>query len=303
MFAHLTKRTVIGACALLALGACATTTGAQDYGTGPALYVARDADSTMYLYGTIHLRRAGEPWGGAHVDAALNEAETVWTETEINAAAEANAQQAALRLGMAPADQPLSSWLTEDEQARLSALYTRLGLPAGALEPMRPWLASLTLSVIPMLQAGFDPQAGVDRAISAWTQANGREARWFETAEQQIGFFAGLSDEAQKEMLIYSIDEAESAGELVEAMTAAWETGDMQTLEALVIGEMRGDFPEAYEAMFTRRNAAWVDVLTQELAGSGVDFVAVGAGHLVGPESVIEMLRARGVTVERIPAR
>ncbi len=302
MLAHLTKRAAIGVCALLALGACATTPAREGYGSAPALYVARDHDSTLYLYGTIHLRRAGEPWGAPHVEAALNEADTVWTETEISSEAEARAQGVALRLGMAPSDRPLSSWLTEEEQARLAALNERLGLPPAALEPMRPWLASLTLSIIPMLQAGYDPQAGVDRAIAAWTQTNGREARWFETAEEQIGFFAGLSDEAAREMLIYSINEAEGARELVDAMSSAWEVGDMETLEGLIINEMREDFPEAYEALFTRRNAAWVEVLMQEMQGSGVDFVAVGAGHLVGAESVIEMLRARGVSVERVPA-
>lgn len=302
MLACLSKNTALAVCALFALGACATAPAKEDYGSAPALYVARDADSTLYLYGTIHVRRAGEPWGGPHVEAALNEAQTVWTETEISSQAEARAQAVALQLGLAPSDRPLSSWLSEDEQTRLAALSTQLGLPAGALEPMRPWLASLTLSLIPMLQAGYDPQAGVDRAIAAWAQANGREARWFETPEEQIGFFARLSDEAQREMLVYSIDEAQSAGELVDALTRAWEQGDVGAMEAMMVTEMREDFPEAYEAIFTRRNAAWVEVLMQELAGSGVDFVAVGAGHLVGDESVLEMLRARGVTVERVPA-
>lgn len=303
MFAHLTKRAALAACALLALGACVLRPTAQDYGQGPALFVARDADSTIYLYGTIHLRRPGEAWGGAHVEDALNHSQRVWTEVDMSPESEARGGQEALRLGRAPDDRPLSSWLTADELARLNAVGGRLGLPEGALEPLRPWLAALTLSVIPMLQGGYDPQAGVDRAIAAWAAEHGRTHRWFETSEEQMGFFAGLSDEAQREMLVQAIDEAGSTAEMVAELSGAWERGDLNALTAQMIADMPAQYPESYEAIFTRRNAAWVEVLLKEMEGEGVDFVAVGVGHLVGDDSVIEMLRARGVRVERIRAR
>lgn len=301
MFASLKTRAAAAAlCAGLLVSACATAPPQHDdsVGAAPALFVARDADSTIYLYGTVHLRRSGEPWGGPHVEAALAEAEEVWTETDVSPTAEAQAQSIAMRLGMGA--QPLSSTLTPEQQARLAAVTERLGLPAGALEPMRPWMAALTLTVIPIIRAGYDPQAGVDRAVVAWARANGRSLRWFETAEEQIGFFSNLSEEAQREMLLYAIDEAEGGAALIDELSAAWERGDLTALEARIVEEVRADYPEAYESLFVRRNEAWVEVLMQELDGSGVDFVAVGAGHLVGSDSVVAMLRARGVQVERV---
>lgn len=284
--------------AAAALLAFASTASAQESVT-PALYVARDADSTIYLYGTIHLRRTGEPWGAPYVEAALNEAQEIWTETDISAAGEAEAQGLALQRGLAPPGRPLSSWLSADEQARLNAVTGRLGLQTGQLEPLQPWLAGLTLAVLPMMQNGYDPQSGVDRAVVAWANANGRETRWFESTAEQIGFFADMTPELQTQFLMSAVDDAERASEMVDVMSSAWERGDLSVLDALV-EEMRRDYPDIHHALLTRRNEAWVETLVQEMEGSGVDFVAVGAGHLGAPDGVVALLQARGVSVERV---
>lgn len=296
------KRLALAASAALAIG-CATPPASQAddlVGAAPALFVARDEDSTLYLYGTIHLRRAGEPWGGPHIEAALEQSEEIWTEVEMAPGYEARAQQLAMQHGMAPPDQPLSSWLEASDQRRLAALTERLGMPAGAFEPLRPWLASLTLSILPVMQAGYDPQAGVDQAINTWGRANGRTMRGFESLEQQIGFFAGLDDDTQRQMLLSSLEGAERSVEMVDAMTTAWDGGDVAALESSVIAEIRDNYPAFYTRFIVDRNNAWMTVLTQELGGAGVDFVAVGAGHIVGEDGLVAQLRARGVHVERV---
>lgn len=269
-------------------------------GEHPALFVVRDDDSTMYLYGTVHVRPQGSPWGGPNAEAALAESEEVWTEIEISPRADAQAQALVLEHGVAPADRPLSSWLTEDENARLNALVANLGVPPAMIESMKPWLASLTLSVLPIVQAGYDPNAGVDRAIDAAAEAQGKTMRALETVEEQIGFLSGFSEEIQHAMLIDAIDNAEQGAELIDGMSQAWERGDMQTLEALVVDQTRADYPELYQVIFVDRNNAWMETLTAELEGSGVDFVAVGAGHLIGEDGLVEQMRARGYTVERV---
>lgn len=269
---------------------------------GPALFVARDSDSTIYLYGTIHLRRAGEPWGSPAVETALAQSEEIWTELEISPQFDARAQQLAMQYGLAPAGRPLSSWLTPEQTARLSATALRLGLQPRQLESLRPWLAALTLTLVPMTRAGYDPNAGVDRAIDAYGDANGKRMRALETAEEQIGFFANLSDEMQRQMLIEAIDEAERGAAVLDQMSAAWEQGDLVALETLLNEQMRNEYPETYAVLITRRNDAWVARLMQEMDGAGVDFVAVGAAHLIGEEGLVEQLRARGVAVERVGA-
>jgi uncharacterized protein YbaP (TraB family) len=248
----------------------------------------------------VHVRPRGTDWGDADVRSALASADEIWTEIEISPEGDARAQTLAAQLGRAPADRPLSSWLTTDENARLDALAQRLGLQRAYLEPMQPWMAGLTLSLVPIMQAGYDPESGIDRAIDAYGDANGKTMRSFETIDQQLGLFAGMSDETQRAFLREAIDEAEAGPAMIRDMTTAWEHGDLAALERDVVDDTRNEYPDVYEALFVRRNNAWMDVLVRELQGSGVDFVAVGAGHLLGPDGLVQQLRARGYRVERV---
>lgn len=288
--------------AALTISACASAREATDT-IHPALFVARDADSTIYLFGTVHVRRPGAAWGGPEAQAALAEADELWTELEMNAEADARAAQDVARLGIAAADKPLSSYLSEAQNARLTAALATLGAPPNAVEHMRPWFAGLMLSIMPIMRAGYDPNAGVDRQIDAAADAAGKRARWFETSAQQLAFFNDLSDDLQVEMLMEAVDASgESAAELAN-METAWERGDLRTLERAVIDETRATYPELYDVLFVRRNRAWTNTLMQEMEGSGVDFVAVGAGHLLGDDGLVEMLRDRGVRVTRVRAQ
>lgn len=285
--------------AALVASACAQ---AQPPAFDPALYVVRDADSTLYLYGTVHVRPRGADWGDEDVRAALAESEEIWTELIMSPESEAEAAALFQRFGAAPGDRPLSSWLSAEENARLDATAARLSIPRAALEPMQPWLAALTLSLTPIIRAGYDPNSGVDRAVDAFGDAHGKTMRAFETNEFQLGMLAGLSPELQREMLLEAIDEADQGAVLFEQMTRAWERGDLEALEAVVIDDTRDNYPELYQALFVQRNNAWMTVLMREMEGSGVDFVAVGAGHLIGADGLIEQFRARGYAVERVGA-
>lgn len=268
----------------------------------PALFAVRDADSTLYLFGTVHVRPAGAPWGGPEARAALAASRDVWTEIEISPEADAQTRALALSLGFAPADHPLSGWLTRGQQRRLGVLEQRFGLPAPALDRMHPWLAALTLSEAPIQQAGFDPESGVDRAVSAEARAQGRRLHTFETGEQQLHFLAGLSADAQRQMLLDALDEADHGPAELQRLSRAWERGDLRTVERLVVTDTERRYPELYDVLFRRRNAAWVATLAHEMDGAGVEFIAVGAGHLVGGEGLVAQLRARGYRVERVAA-
>lgn len=286
--------------ALSAVGAAAEEARAP---LRPALFLAQDSDSKIYLFGTVHVRRPGAGWGGPEAVAALAEAEEFWTELEMSPQADARAAADAVRLGMALPGRPLSSYLSPDQHRRLQAALEAQGAPSNALEHMRPWFAGLMLSLMPVMRAGYDPDAGVDRQIDAAADAQGKRARWFETGAEQLAFFEGLSERVQVAMLMEAVDaSSHSAAELGE-LERAWERGDLRTLERAVVDETRQHYPELYEILFVRRNRAWVEALMQEMEGEGVDFVAVGAGHLLGRDGLVEMLRARGVKVTRVRAR
>ena len=292
------RGTLLGIVVAAALTACATEKPATD--AAPPLFVALDTDSTIYLFGTVHLRQGDSDWSDPQVEAALNRATDIWTEVDTSPQSQARGQAAAAQLGAAQAGQPLSSWLDTDGQARLGAMEQRLGLPAGNLEQMRPWLASLTLTLVPMMRAGDDPQAGVDREVVAWGVAHGRTMHAFETAEQQVRMFADQPPAAQRGMLLDAIAHGGEGPARGAALSAAWRQGDLRQVEALTIAELHQKYPAFYQSLYAGRNRAWTDVLMHELQGSGVAFVAVGVGHLVGPDGLVAQLRAQDVHVERV---
>lgn len=293
-------RHLLAAFAALALAGCATGAAEPEFPPGPALFVARDANSTMYLFGTLHIRRPNTAWGGARAQAGLAETQEIWTELEISPETDAQTQSLALRYGMAESGRPLSSYFSAEEYARINAAGQRFGVPPQMLEVMRPWIVGVSFSVLPMTEAGYDPAAGADRAIDAYGDAHGKTMRSFETAEAQIRMLAGMSDDVQRQMVMEAVAEVEKGSGEMDEMATAWEAGDLATLERLVVTEMRDEYPEVYQMLLVERNDAWLETLSHELEGSGVDFVAVGAAHMLGPDGLVAQLRRRGYTVERV---
>lgn len=295
------RRIVLAFAFLVALSACAAKR--EEAATAPqpqpALWAVRDADSTLYLYGTIHMRKQGAAWGGPAAEKALAEAAEVWTEVEIDPARDAELAPVVARYGL-DGSRTLSSQLSPARAKQLRDVAASLGLPMATVEQMRPWYAGLTFSILPMMRAGYDPAAGVDRNVDRVAEAAGKRMRWFETGEEQIRFLAGFDDALQVEMLEDTLDEVAKGPAVLERMERAWEVGDDRTLANEMVAELARDFPELYDVILKRRNAAWVEVLSREMAGAGVDFVAVGAAHLVGPDSVQAMMQARGFRVERV---
>lgn len=305
--ARLCRRTLTGAA--LAFSFVGPSTAAQDaaiaesapavqQAADPAMWVIRDEDSTIYLFGTVHLLRPEIAWRSDKIDAALAEADEVWLEI-----ADLDDQAAALPLiqqyGLAAPDQPLSSLLTEAEQAQLDQAARMIGASAAAMDPLRPWLAGLQVSVAAIVHAGYSPDSGVDPKIKAAAVAAGKPVRGLETMEQQFGFFANLSQDTQLDFLRYALDTYEEAPEELDRMVAAWAVGDMGVLEEVAIDEMKAEWGELYDVILVRRNADWTGQIARMLEGSGTHFIAVGAAHLAGEDSVQNMLEQRGVTVER----
>lgn len=267
-------------------------------GSGPALWVVKDEDSTLYLFGTVHVLKPDTPWGTARVDQAFASADEYWFEI-----ADLNNQDGVLPLiqakGISP-DRPLSSLLTAEEMADLDAAARTVGASAAQLEPLRPWLASLQLALASITKAGYVPANGGDQILHARAAATGKPIKGFETAPQQIGFIADMSEEAQLAMLRSGLKEFDQADAMLGRMVSAWATGDVDGLDALIGQEMKAESPEMYAVMLTRRNQAWADRIQTLLAGSGTAFISVGAGPLAGADSLQAQLEQRGVRAERL---
>ncbi|MCR5878700.1 TraB/GumN family protein [Phenylobacterium sp. J367] len=261
----------------------------------PALWTIRDHDSTIYLFGTVHVLRPGTEWRSAKVAKAMADSRELTIEV-LDADNVAAAQPLIARLGLDP-QRPLSGKLPEPDRPRLAAAAKAMGLPEGALEPMRPWLAALTLAVTPMIQAGYDPKSGVETVLTAEAKAAGKPITALETLEQQLRFFADMPNDVEVDLLRATLDDVADGPAQLDRMVTAWAAGDLVNLEKEFVEETRRDYPHMYATVVVGRNEDWARQLKAKLEGSGVSFVAVGAGHLVGPDSVQAQLEKLGVRV------
>lgn len=266
-------------------------------GQGPALWTITDADSTLYLFGTVHVLRPDTPWGSAKVDAAFDASQSVIFEIS-NPDDQAAIAPLIQQYGLSP-DRPLSSLLTADELADLDAAAKTIGAGAAQLDPLRPWLVALSLSIAPVLKAGYDPQSGVEPILKARAEAAGKAVGELETIDKQVGILAGLSEETQLAFLRATLDAFDEATTELDALVEAWATGDVEGIDRLGVVQIREASEEVYQALLVRRNTDWADQIQTLLAGSGTTFIAVGSAHLAGDDSVQEILEDRGVMVTR----
>lgn len=270
----------------------------QAPGAGPALWVIKDADSTLYLFGTVHVLRPTTAWGSARVDAAFDSASEVYLEIsnpDDQAAVVPLIQQYGLSL-----DRPLSSRLTAEELADLNAAAQSMGASAAQFEPMKPWLVALTLSVAPLVKAGYDPKSGVELILRARALAAGKPVKGLETIDEQIRILAGLSDDTQVAFLRSTLDAFDDATIELDGLVEAWAAGDVIKIKELGIDDLRDESEEVYDALLVNRNTNWAGQIQGLLEGSGTTFIAVGAAHLAGEDSVQAILAKRGVEVERV---
>ena len=289
------RHAVLALLAALALALLPTPTLAK-----PALWVVKDADTTLYLFGTIHLLPKDADWHYDALDHALAQSDALVVEiTDDNPA---NMTALVLRLGI-DAAHPLSSLLSSGDFHRLELAARKAGLPGTtALNVMRPWLATLTLTLAPLTKAGLDPARGVDRQLRDMMTKAGKPVRALETAEQQIHFLADMPTAMQLDMLRQTVREADHASIELQALLDAWQAGDDAAIARLENDLMKRETPALYQRLLVQRNAAWAGRIKAMLDTPGTVFIAVGAAHLAGPDSVQAQLEKLGISSTRVPA-
>lgn len=264
----------------------------------PALWVVKHADSTIYLFGTVHLLPDDTAWRYPALDQALARSQTLYIElTDDN---QANMAALVLRYGLDPAH-PLSSLLDPAQRLQLQRAAEQADVPGGmqTLSMMRPWLAALTLTTAPLLKAGLDPQHGVDKQLQALMLAAGKPVLGLETADQQIHFLADMSDTMQLAFLQATLkDVGKGSSELTELIDA-WKAGDTGRIARIEDEDLRQQAPALYQRLLVQRNQAWATKIAAMLQQPGTTFIAVGAAHLAGPDSVQAQLRKLGIVAQR----
>lgn len=260
----------------------------------PALWKVADADTTIWLFGTVHVLAAGQDWYGGPVAAALEGADEVVTEA-LDPSGIA-AQQAMLARSMLPKGETLRASLAAPDARDYEALLAAQGLKPDAFDRFKPWFAAVTLTTLPLVRRGISPADGVEATIAAKAAAKPRLG--LETVDEQLALLDGLPLAVQLAWLMQIVHDFDRIESESDALFTAWGKGDVEALASLA--SEAGDDPILVETLLLKRNRTWAGWIRERLARPGTVFIGVGAAHLAGKGSVQDDLLATGVMVERV---
>ncbi|MGN3973089.1 TraB/GumN family protein [Tsuneonella sp. SYSU-LHT278] len=298
-------RSLAPAAVLLAQPAWASTPAPADTAqasaapAGPALWKVSDEDTVIYLFGTVHVLPQGGTWFDDRISSALASSDTIVTELPPSAMTDPAAQQTIMALAMLPPEKTLRGLLTEQQRTTYEKALSKLKMPPQALDRFEPWFAAMTLSMLPLLQNGYAADSGVEKVLEAKAGAHVKRGA-VETLESQLRLFDELPAKDQAAFLASVSAQIDEVVPQLSRMVAAWEAGDADRLAALMNESMKDD-PTLAERLLYARNRTWAGWIADRLAQPGTVFMAVGAGHLAGAQSVQDALAARGIESVRVP--
>jgi uncharacterized protein YbaP (TraB family) len=289
--------------------ACASTRAAKPASpvdTGHAfLWEVKDGrghGGTAYLVGSIHMGKEGALPLPPSMEAAFAKSDALVVEVDVNKVDPAAMQKLVMELGRLPDGQRLSQRLDPVTLTLLDRAAQRMGLTVAHLEPLRPWLAGMVLSVTELQKAGYQQGHGVDRAFLTRARDAGKAVLELETAEGQLRMLAGTPDALQDLMLRDQLRRAPEAGAVLDQLISAWKAGDADGLAALLLeGANDATYRPVYERIFFERNVQMATRVEALLAQPRTHFVVVGAGHVVGPQGLVALLQKQGHTVRQLP--
>lgn len=248
--------------------------------------------NTIYLLGSVHFLSPAEKLPAA-IDAAYEDAEALVMEIDMDDIDPIEMQKVALELGVLPAGETLESHLGPETYATVAQKAREIGIEPQMLDRFRPWFAALTLVQLHLIKMGLDPNSGVEQRLLARAASDGKPIEGLETLREQLGILAALPDEQQREFLMYSVEDTERATKEIDTMIKAWRSGDVETLDELLAEGME-KYPKVYRPLTVDRNRKWIASIEQLLDDEDDYLIVVGTLHLVGDDSVIELLEKKG---------
>jgi len=292
----MTPRTRIGRLAALIALACGLQAHAAER---HFIWKASSPQGAIYLVGSVHILNASYYPLAPVFTKAFEESDRLVEEVDLAEMLGPSQQMAILMRGRLPAGTSIEQVLSPAAAAEAKRAVEELGLPFEPLRQFKPWMLAITLEGMAAMKAGFNPDFGVDKYFYDLAVASKKPVEGLETAEFQISRFDELSPILQERLLVQTLKEMAETPDSVTKAADAWKAGDVEGVQALVVDDMKSD-PAMYQRLLVERNRLWIPKLEALLARPRPSFVVVGAAHLVGNDSVIAMLRAKGYRIEQL---
>ena len=264
-----------------------------------SVWLVQAEDHTVYLGGTVHLLRAADyPLPDEYGEAYAASASLVF-ETDLSSMSDLSVQAKLLQQLRYDDGESLKTVLNEEAYSVLEAYTGSVGLPLAMLEQFKPGMIVSTLQIMEFQRIGFTPQ-GVDAYFNTLAMSDGKPLGQLETIDAQIGFLASMGEGNESEFILLSLKDLEDTVEVMDDMIAAWRIGDNDALSELFVTDMLEQAPEIYDSLLKQRNLNWLPQLEDMLESPEIEFVLVGAAHLVGPDGLLAMLQAKGYQISQL---
>jgi uncharacterized protein YbaP (TraB family) len=262
------------------------------------LWSVEKGKSTMYLLGSIHLLPTELMALDEAIEAGYSNSNIIAFETNIDGLSDPAFEAKVTSLGLLPTGQTLEQHVSKQTYALLQQKVGELGLQVEIFNQFKPWLCALTLTSMELQRLGFNPNYGIDKYFFDRAKQDGKDIRFLETIDDQLGLFTEMDRQQEDSFLAKVLQDLGTMRVKVIDMINAWKSGDSDKLASMVEMEFEG-YPVVYAKMLVERNQKWVKQIEDLSKQNGNTLVVVGAAHLVGDDSILELLKRNGFEVEQ----
>lgn len=262
----------------------------------PVLWKVKGLKNTVYLFGSIHLGRPDFYPLLPAVESSFDRSRHLVVEIDTTSDAFRKDVARFMASSRLPEGRSVRDVLSPGVYRRLTEEVDRLGLPFDSFERLRPWVSAVTLLAMKLQSMGYMPDFGADRYFL--DRAEGKDIRELESFGEQVRLFESIGEERFLAYTLLSLNVMElKSGQMI----SAWRCGDLKTLQKILFEDLDSNVldnvMEIYEKFFFERNRKMADKIKTYLQKEGDYFVVVGAGHLVGDRSVVDLLQAEGYQI------
>ncbi|MEM9280246.1 MAG: TraB/GumN family protein [Verrucomicrobiota bacterium] len=261
-----------------------------------SLWTLSDEDSTVYLAGSVHLLRQQDMPLPEGFDVAYQDSDELVFEIDMNILSNPATALKLRELGSLPEGETLDQHFQPETMAALRAYLAKGNLPGSLLDVFTPGMVYLTLGSMEATRQGARPELGVETQFYVRATQDGKPVSGLETPEFQMSRFNEFDLATIESLVLKTLEEAGDPCDTLDQLIRAWKAGDTEVMQTLVVDEMAEE-PELARVLLDERNANWIAPIEKAFAGDKNVMFIVGAAHLVGENSVIDLLRKKGYEV------
>jgi len=267
-----------------------TASGVQ---AGSSVWAVSSSKATVYLAGSFHMLRASDYPLPAEFFTAYQDSRKIIFEVPPGEMEGPEYMGKFLNVAIYNDGTTLKEHITSEAYAKAESFCRERNYPMAQYQLFKPTFFVMTLTALEMNKIGADPKKGVDYFFKDKAVEDGKATGSLETVDQQISILTSIDAGVGSDQILEAIDELGNIEAMLGEHLAAWRKGDEAKMEELYIKGLKR-YPKLYQALIVERNNKWVRDIESYLNGSRNAMVVVGAAHLAGADSVVNLLRKRG---------